>query len=231
MYRDFTGDLEAEQRLDEVTALTPALTALGFTKLGLAAVGSEGAVEQVWSSREKDAFAEPAWLPGKRPHLSFRTLFEDGTILETTTPREGPVRFVPFWTRQHQPRSGYFYEEHQGMPHELWLRHKARIDAHRTASSSAIPSHDSLTLFIALAERAVRIARIRTRLSQVLGLVALIAVAVPVTLRKDLFPSWTLPLTAIVWGGATWGVFRLMLSGSIPKVRPAADLLRLTAKK
>ncbi|MBX5484000.1 MAG: hypothetical protein IRZ16_19420 [Myxococcaceae bacterium] len=231
MYRDLSGDRAAEARLDEVGALTPALSAMGFTKAGLVAVGREGAVEQIWHSRDGDAFAEPSWFPGKRPHLSFRTLFRDGTIVETSWPREGVVRFIPFWSRQHAPGTGYFYEARAGMPHELWQRHRERIVAHAAARGTSVMSHNRIEVFLALAERAVRIARIRTRLAQVLGLLALTVAAIPVTVRPDIFPSWCLPLTALVWAAVTWGVFAGMVRSSTPKIEPAERLIERVRPK
>lgn len=224
MYQDVTQDSLRASKLDEVRPLSPALEALGFEPLGLAGVGSEGAVAAIWVHKSGEAWAEPEWFPGKKPQLTFRTLFADGTIVQTSFPREGMLRLFPFWTRQHHPRAGYFLHEKRGMPHELWAAHKERIAAHASRRATSIPSHAQMRLFIAMAERTIRVARLRARVAQTLGLIVFFAVAIPVTFDRTL-PGWVLPLTALLWAAASWGAFRLMLALPVPRIRPAQELL------
>ena len=223
MYQDVTHDALRAGRLDEVTPLTPTLEVLGFEPLGLTAVGSEGAVAAVWVHRSGTAWAEPEWFPGRKPHLTFRSIFEDGTIVQTSMPREGLLRLLPFWTRQHHPKAGYFLEERAAMPHEVWARHQERIAEHARARSTSAPPHSSMDLFLAMAQRTLRIARIRTRIAQVVGLVAFLAVAIPVTFTPGL-PDAALALTALVWVAASLGSFQAVRALPVPRIQPLSKL-------
>lgn len=229
MYRALTEELASA--FDEVTPLRPALEAMGFEPLVKVSVGSGERPEQIWANPSKGAFAEPAWGPKQTPHLAFRSFFSDGTIVETTGPREGLLRFVPFWPRVHQPRAGYFYEEYPGLPHQLWQRHQQRVAEHFGQGQRALAPHADPDAFVAMARRSVRIGRLRTRVAQWAGIAALVAVAVPLTVRKDLFPGWMLPLSALAWALVTWGSHGVMLHLRLPRLRPAAELIaRIRAK-
>lgn len=223
MYRQLDSSAGAEARLDEVTPLTPALEALGFTRLLVVTADAGAAPEAIWVHRGPDAFAEPSWGPGKSPQLSIRTFFADGSIVETTQPRTGVLRYLPFWPRAHHPAAGYFYEELEGMPHALWLRHRSRVEERREDGHPLAP-HTTAS-FVAMARRGAQVGRTRTRAAQWLGLVILAAAAIPITLEKERFPQWLLPFTALLWAAATWGIHSAMLRLPSPRLRPAADLI------
>jgi hypothetical protein len=216
MYREAAADEQG--RFDEVTPYTGALEALGFTRLCRVTVGSGKAISQVWVSREGDAFAEPEWMPGPAPHLSFRSVLPDGTILQTSTPRVGKVRLIPFWTRQHHPKAGYLLEERAGMPHELWARHRERVAEAARSRGGASALDASLAVFLDLANRTVKLARARARLAQWVGLALFLAVAIPLSVKQH--AGWALALTALVWAVATWGTFALSLRLGWPRLEP-----------
>ncbi len=219
MYRQVAQD-ETQVRFDEVTAYTGALQALGFRPLTRVTLGQGKQAAQIWASAAEDAWAEPEWMPGPRPMLVFRTALADGAIIQTSTPREGGARFIPFWTRQHQPKAGYFLEERPGMPHELWARHQARVAALSQARSARVLPHGSGQVFLDMAARTVRLARGRTRVAQVAGLALFLALAIPLTLGREQYPGFLLPLTALFWAGATLGIFRLLLLTGFPRLKP-----------
>ena len=222
MYRE-VADGETQVRFEEVSAYTGALQALGFRPLCRVAVGQGKQAAQVWVSGDETAFAEPEWMPGPRPMLVFRTALSDGAIIQTSTPREGAARFIPFWTRQHQPKAGYYLEEHAGMPHELWARHQAKVAEVSGARGARVLPHGGGHVFLDMAERTVRLARGRTRTAQWAGLALFLALVIPLTLARDRYPGFLLPLTALFWAAATVGIFRALLLTGFPRLKPPSN--------
>ncbi len=221
-YREATPGTDTQLRFDEVTPFTGALDALGFKRLmHVTVVGSREATA-VWHSREGDAVAEPEWMPGHKPLLMFRTLLEDGAIIQTGGLREGWIRHAPFWPRQHHPRAGYFMEERAGMPHELWARHQERVAEVCAQRGTKPVDHTGRETFLDLAQRAVRLAGKRTRVAFLAGLATLIASVVPLSLNRGRFADWAMAGMVLVFFAVMGAVFRLTLKLPWPKPTPAS---------
>lgn len=217
-YREAKRD--AEVRFEEVTPFNGALEALGFTRLMHVTVAGAKVATAVWSPRDGDAVAEPEWMPGHKPLLVFRTLMEDGAIVQTGGLREGWIRHAPFWPRQHHPLAGYYLEERAGMPHELWARHRERVAEVAGQRRTKPEDHSERETFLLLAGRAVALARKRSRASFFAALLALVVGVISLHASRGGIADLAMAGMVLVFLGVMGGVFRLILKLPWPKPKP-----------
>jgi hypothetical protein len=149
---------------------------------------AKGQVTEIMTSPGESAFAELELLFGNQM-IELRTILEDGTIVETSTPlsrlpeRNDPVKTIrsllepaplqkfldwvtgnPSWTVGNCPRAGYYLELIRATsPQDLWIRHRQRVEDIAQHSECRMPSQNTMRLYLAICKRMRQIGEYRVK--------------------------------------------------------------------
>lgn len=169
-----------------VPALNAELETLGFRFLGPMEVKGvingrlEAEVTDVFASPDGSAFAEPERF-FSADVLDFRTLFNDGTIIETALMRVDPKMSkrgtAKMWPRTNLPRAGYLVDlRTSGAVWEVWEAHRTRVSEHMRSSGHAPLAHQAPALYFQLCRQALELAMQRKGVEILLTLISSIIV-------------------------------------------------------
>jgi hypothetical protein len=228
-YRDVSHDPRAPERAEDTLGAAERLRQAGFTTAGWVEdrLAGAGRVYEVLASPDRAALALPENLFGQ-PHVAFRTLLDDGTIVETAFARRGGIRLLPP-PRVHHPWAGYELRRAPADVDRAFDAHRRHVEEVARRRGTAARPQDDLALYVAMGERTTRQLRVR----QAVNAVALVAVAVagqgvPALLGPEglALPAWAgAPLLA----GLILGVLWLAPGRWVPLPRvPRAALARET---
>ncbi len=209
-FRDVTRDLDAKSETSELE-MRKELAACGFRQVGLLkvttekkpspqalkAMGTGADADLLRRAVEQGEIDEILTDPGQKmfavvennfggPLVCFRTLFENGMVVETTKkPARAPeVSLFPdapflqgdfifsfimrmmklaigkpaLWVRENWPQAGYYLELVDTQDAlSIWRRHQERVNQLAQSSDVAVMPHDSLDLYVGICRRTYQI--------------------------------------------------------------------------
>ncbi|MGC4114544.1 MAG: hypothetical protein QM765_08020 [Myxococcales bacterium] len=190
-YADVSSRKDVE---DEASIVPEILEPLGELRFDLAGymeqrTGDHGYVTMVLTDPEALCFTRPEWLFGV-PHASFKTMLEDGTIVDTrNTARRAFMDYVPLLSPyQHHPAAGYLLENvGRAPPEEVWTRHRERVKELVAQRRTRVRPHD-MALCTAIMNRSWALVSARSRVG--------VAVGLPCWLGLSLLAFHFLPIAA-----------------------------------
>jgi hypothetical protein len=144
---------------------------------------------------DRICFARPEDLFG-RPHVSFKTLLEDGTIVDTrNTVRYALLDVLAIFSPyHHQPSAGYLTERlGRAPPETIWERHRERLREIVEARRTRVRPHDMAVCTHAM-NRSWAVASRRTNL----GIVVAMLVGLALVMLSEL-PSFSTLRWLLLW--------------------------------
>lgn len=208
---DVSDRPEIEAAADLVESVRGPLVGLGFKRIGFVEqVSSAGRhVSELLVDPSRMSFVKPETLAG-RPHASFRTLLEDGTLVDTrNTHRYALLDHLPLLAPyQHHPAAGYLLEN-QGAaePEALWARHAERVRQAIVSRRTRARPHNSMALCTATLNRTWRVNERRVDVGVRVGMTAWVAVLAVNAWLLGLWPALglalpLLPIVLVLVGGS-----------------------------
>ena len=163
---------------EEATVVSEILDRLGDLRFELAGymeqrTGKKSFITMVLVDPEGLSFTRPEWL-FELPHVSFKTLLEDGTLVDTRNIARYPILdllplFAPY---QHHPAAGYLLENMgREPPEEVWARHRTRVKEIMAERRTRVRPHD-MAMCTAAMNRSWAIASKRSAIGVSVGLPA-----------------------------------------------------------
>lgn len=177
--RLFYLDVSSRKDVEEEAAVVPEIMEpLAELRFGLAGymeqkAGEKSYVTMVLTDPEELSFTRPEWLFGL-PHASFKTMLEDGAIVDTrNTARRAILDHLPLLAPyQHHPAAGYLLENlGRARPEELWTRHRERVKELVEKRRTRVRPHD-MALCTAVMNRSWALASARATVGLAVGLPA-----------------------------------------------------------
>ncbi|HEY3449556.1 MAG TPA: hypothetical protein VGK67_24600 [Myxococcales bacterium] len=177
--RLFYADVSSRRDVEDEAAVVPEiLEPLADLRFELAGymeqrAGDRSYVTMVLTDPEELSFTRPEWLFGL-PHASFKTMLEDGAIVDTrNTARRALLDWLPLLAPyQHHPAAGYLLENvGRAPPDEVWTRHRERVKQIVAQRRTRVRPHD-MALCTAIMNRSWALVSARATTGLVVGLPA-----------------------------------------------------------
>jgi len=208
-YLDVSERENVEEEAVVVPEIVQPLGELQFELTGFIeqVAGSTKTVTMVLTDPEELCFTRPEWLFGL-PHASFKTMLEDGAIVDTrNTARRAILDWLPLLAPyQHHPAAGYLLENlGRAAPDEIWAHHRQRLALIVAERHTRVRPHDMALCTAAMnhswAIVALRSAvGVRVGVPAWLGLSALAFAYLP-TVAAVILSLLALPLSLVFVGG------------------------------
>jgi hypothetical protein len=141
--------------------------------------GDRSYVTMVLTDPDQLSFTRPEWL-FHQPHASFKTMLEDGAIVDTrNTARWAILDWLPlFAPYQHHPAAGYLLENMgRARPDEVWARHRERVALLLAHRRTHVRPHD-MALCTAIMNRTWTLMNARVAVAMRVGLPSWIVLSV-----------------------------------------------------
>ena len=179
-YLDVSSRRDVEEQATIVPEIVQPLAELRFGLAGYMEqrAGAHRFVTMVLTDPEELSFTRPEWVFGV-PHTSFKTMLEDGAIVDTrNTARRALLDWLPLLAPyQHHPAAGYLLENMgRATPDAVWSRHRERVKQVLAARRTRIRPHD-MALCTAAMNRSWALVAARATVGLRVGLLAWVALS------------------------------------------------------